>query len=184
VFKNLVINIAYVIVVAGNIPSQMKESSSIANAVATLFLYTPPPPPKTNSVSSWSEMVLMSHWAVQVPHRFTFIQWQQFRPSLNGPAVKAAINIATGNRLCAWCTFNVHLFRLVTNFLLSFTFSASFYKDLPIWIRKIRLLTKWKWFLKSCLDFRHFCEVSEETQECLDQAYQYSYWDSKQDFQT
>ena len=32
--------------VAGNIPSQMKESSSIANVVAVLLIYLPPSSPK------------------------------------------------------------------------------------------------------------------------------------------
>ena len=38
----MVINIVHVTAVAGNIPSQMKKSSSIANVVAALF-FTPPP---------------------------------------------------------------------------------------------------------------------------------------------
>jgi len=36
---------------------------------------------------------------------------------------------------------------------------------------------------KNGLEFSHFSEMSVETQECLDQTCQYTYPDSKQDFQ-
>jgi hypothetical protein len=162
---------------ADNMPSQMKKYSSISNVVAALFLHPP-----TNSISSTSCTVLMSYWAQQAPYIFTFIQWQQSRPSLNGPAVKIAIKTETCNPLCAWCTFNVHLCRLVTNFLLSCTLSASFYKDLPIWIRKIGLLTKWKWFKKRPWLKAFLWSVWRNSRMSRSDL-SYTYPDSKQDFQ-